>query len=255
MQYNNKYPIMNKNLSIILLTLSLFALWFYIFFPRNQVVPIATPIVKIVSSPSPLVVEKRKTRIQLDVPFIAQAPTGMWSDPRLQDGCEEAVSYMAYLWATKSSFSKNFKEQEAKLLEISDWEESEYGSYHDTNTFDTTNRILKGYFKYNNVEVVVDITIDDIKNELSNGNLIIVPTDGRKLKNPYFSNGGPERHNLVIKGYDDESFEFITNDNGTRRGEGYKYKQQLLYDAIGDYPTGDHLPLTNREKTMIIVRK
>ena len=94
---------------------------------------------------------------------------------------------------------------------------------------------------------------EDIKKALSENRLVIVPTDGQKLKNPNFTQPGPPRHMLVIVGYDDTTREFITNDPGTRKGEGYRYSQDVLYEAILDYPTGKHLPVTSSDKVMLTV--
>ena len=58
---------------------------------------------------------------------------------------------------------------------------------------------------------------------------------------------------LVVTGYDAEKKEFITNDPGTRKGAGYRYPEQVLFDAIREYPTGKHVPITINRKAMIIV--
>lgn len=206
-------------------------------------------------SPKPSPISFLKSKVLLEVPFVAQAPTGNWDDPRQQDGCEEAAAWMAVLWATGGDVPKTFAKQEAKILEIADWEEKEYGSYHDTAAEDTVERIYKAYFGYEKVRVVDSIDVVNIKQELSAGNLVQVPADGRILANPNYTAPGPERHNLVIIGYDDATREFITNDNGTRRGKGYRYKYEVMLAAIRDYPTGDHLPIMGVKKAMIIISK
>lgn len=201
--------------------------------------------------------EETKTSdyVLLDVTFIAQAPTGNWSDARQQDGCEEAAVFMAVLWARGEKAPIDPKEKEKKLVEISDYELSKYGSFSDTSIADTVERIFKDYFKFDNAEAQYDIIIEDIKKELSDGNLVIVPVNGQKLGNPYYTGNGPERHNLIIRGYDNKKGEFITNDNGTRRGETYRYKEKVLFNAIRDYPTGNHLPIIENRTAMIVVKK
>lgn len=190
-----------------------------------------------------------------DVPFVAQAPTGKWDDPRQQDGCEEAASFMAMLWVRGEKPPQKAMDVERELLAISSWEEEQFGDYRDTSASDTVERIFNGYFKYDKVKVVYDIAAEDIIGELESGNLVIVPADGRKLGNPYFTPPGPERHMFVIRGYDPKTDEFITNDNGTRRGEGYRYKASILISAVRDYPTGDRLPIAETKKAMIVVSK
>ncbi len=199
--------------------------------------------------------EPLKQKVLLDVPFVAQAPTGKWSDTRQQEGCEEAASYMAYLWVKGLEPSTDLTIQESALIEISDWEEKTYGSYHDTSTNDTVERILKGYFSLDSVSVDRNVTIESIKQKLSAGHLVLVPADGRALHNPYFTNGGPDRHFLAIIGYDNTRGEFITNDNGTRHGRGYRYKEDVMLSAIRDYPTGNNNPILKNEKVMIVVSK
>jgi hypothetical protein len=222
----------------------------------SQVVTTTPPQMNLSPKPSPSgtpVIER--SNVLIDVPFVAQAPTGNWKDPRQQDGCEEAAAYMAVLWAKGEKASSSLSELEKKIIEVSDWEEQQYGSYHDTSAKDTIERIYKGYFQYNNIEVRDNVSIQSIKEALSQGKVVQVPADGQKLNNPNFTAPGPERHNLLIIGYDDISKQFITNDNGTRQGKSYKYSYDVLLNAIRDYPTGDHLPIKENKKVMIVVSK
>jgi hypothetical protein len=129
-----------------------------------------------------------------------------------------------------------------------------YEEFRDTSTVDTAERIIKGYFGYKDFEVKEITTAEDIIAELKQGYAIIVPMNGQKLKNPFYTLPGPERHMLVICGYDFTTKEFITNDNGTRRGEKYQYSEDMFYEAIRDYPTGFHKPIAQLIKRMIIVR-
>lgn len=192
----------------------------------------------------------------LPVPFTSQAPFAQWSDSRQQDGCEEAGATMAMAWAQdKKTLSK--EDAKKSILAISDFELKNYGEYRDVSLEDLRKWVFVDYFKYDEkkVRVVKNITIADIKKELTKGNLVLVPTDGRALKNPYFTAPGPERHVLVVKGYDKNKKEFITNDAGTKRGENYRYKEAVLFKAIRAYPTGYHLPIKKIEKKMLVVEK
>ncbi|MBU1911108.1 hypothetical protein KKG16_01695, partial [Patescibacteria group bacterium] len=90
-----------------------------------------------------------------------------------------------------------------------------------------------------------------IKEELIKGNPIIIPAAGRDLDNPYFSGEGPWYHMLVIKGYDKKRF--ITNDPGTRRGEGYKYEYSVLLNAVHDW-TGIKEDIRNGDQIMLVIR-
>jgi hypothetical protein len=70
---------------------------------------------------------------------------------------------------------------------------------------------------------------------LVSGKLVIIPAAGRLLGNPNFSGQGPIYHMLVVRGFDNKTGEFITNDPGTRKGEGYRYKYSVLINAIHDW--------------------
>lgn len=186
-----------------------------------------------------------------NVPFAAQAPFGEWSDPRQQDGCEEAASLMAVSWARGETITP--AHAKAEILAISAYEQATYGTYHDSSAADTLSHIIKGYFGYENARLETDITKRALIDELYAGNVVIVPTDGRALQNPNFTNGGPDRHMLVVIGYDPTEGVFITNDNGTRQGAGWRYDEDLFFGAIRDYATGEHEPIVGRSKVMIVV--
>lgn len=192
-----------------------------------------------------------KKFINLPIPFASQAPTGNWKDPRQQDSCEEASVLMVIKWIKGESLSK--EEAEVKLIAISEWEKREYGNFHDTSAKDTLERIIIGYFKYENAHLKNNASLENIKEELAAGNAVIAPMDGQKLNNPYYTAPGPERHMLVIRGYDADKKEFITNDPGTRRGEGYRYNEDHFFSSIRDYPTGYHEPIETVEKNIIII--
>lgn len=190
--------------------------------------------------------------VLLNIPFASQAPFGNWDDPRQQDACEEASSLMVAHWLSGDVLTRENAERE--ILAIADYEEKKYGSFHDTSAADTIERIIKKYFDYDNVELRENVSLDDIKQELFKGNALIIPMDGQKLKNPYYTAPGPERHMLVVRGYDVSKKEFITNDPGTKKGEKYRYDENLFYGAMRDYPTGDHAPIMEIKKDMIVIK-
>ena len=194
---------------------------------------------------------KATTTILLNVPFTSQAPFGEWKDPRQQDGCEETSMLMAVAWARGEKLTKESAKKE--ILAIAEFEKTTYGSFVDTNVDDTVKRIAQGYFKFDNARAVENITLVDIKKEIENGHVVLVPCNGRKLGNPNYTAPGPERHMLLLKGYDPLKKEFITNDAGTRKGESYHYNEDVVFKAIVNYPTGDHVPITKEEKAMIVV--
>lgn len=145
------------------------------------------------------------------------------------------------------------QEAEQEIIAISDYEQEHYGDFRETSIQDTAERILRGYFKFNNFEVRRGIGAADIKSELFKGNAVIVAVNGQKLFNPFYTPPGPRDHMVVIKGYDGATEEFITNDPGTRRGENFRYHELILQNALQDYPTGNHGPITQEIGAMISV--
>ena len=191
-------------------------------------------------------------RILLDVPFTVQAPFGGWADERQDYGCEEASILMAMRWVRGETLSPAQAEQE--IIAISEFEKENYGDFHDTSAQDTL-KVMKAYFNYENAFVKFDIGAEDIKAELAEGNAVIVPIDGTKVGNPYYTPPGPPKHKIVIRGYDDATQEFITNDPGTKRGEEYRYGYDVLEGALLDYPTGINEPITEIKTAMIVIKK
>jgi hypothetical protein len=197
--------------------------------------------------------EVTETMVFNQVPFAAQAPFAQWDDDVYQDGCEEAASLMAVYWARSKTLTKI--EASRKILDMANYQDKNYGDYIDTSSDDTLNRIIKGYFGYEKAKVMKNFGISDIRHQLDLGNIIIVPTNGQKLDNPNYKAPGPEKHNLVIVGYDPGTDEFITNDPGTKNGEGYRYLYGVLYRAIYNYDTSNTIEVGLGEKAMIVVWK
>ncbi len=195
--------------------------------------------------------EEIRKSVKQSVPFIVQAPHAQWDDPLYQDACEEASILMAHAWeAGTGNISKNDAEEEFEKM--FDMEKTLFGEdVVDTSIADTA-RLYETYFG-RSVEVREHVTMEDIYDILNKNNIIIAPTNGKALGNPNFSNDGPDRHMLVIVGYDRKNEEFITNDPGTRLGRGYKYKDSTLYNAIRDYTTGHKETIEGADKTIIVV--
>jgi hypothetical protein len=216
---------------------------------RRQAIRTPTKIPTPTKTPTP---KPLLSSVLQTVPFAAQAPFGGWSDPRQQDGCEEASVLMAMHWVKGTTFTQQAALDEILLL--SSFGEINFGTFHDTSTEDTL-RFFHEYYHYDKVQLVREATVTNIIQALRNGSVVIVPTNGRLLKNPNFTAPGPEHHMLVIIGFDDKTKVFITNDPGTRQGKNYKYSYSTLYNSIADYPTGNHLSRTGITKPMIIVSK
>ncbi len=157
---------------------------------------------------------------------------------------------MAWYWVQHQSIIK--EEAKKEIMAISDFEDKIYGHAPDRSAADTA-RLMKEYTGYQSVWVRLNIGAKDIEEELLKDNLVIVPINGRILKNPFYTAPGPEHHMVVVIGYDAQKDEFITNDIGTCHGAKYRYAASRLESSLQDYPTGDHLPAAPGATAMIVV--
>ncbi|MFH1683517.1 MAG: C39 family peptidase [Candidatus Margulisiibacteriota bacterium] len=185
----------------------------------------------------------------LPVPFLCQAPYANWSQP-WQEGCEEAAIIMALHYTKGEPLSKASGNQE--ILDLVDFQVKKYGGHYDL-TAEQAARLIKDYYNFEKVSVRYDITIQDIKDELAKGNPVIAPMAGRLLNNPYYTPPGPAYHYMLFKGYDDRTGEFITNDMGTRRGNNYRYKYNVAFNAIHDW-TGSKKTINQGRKAMVVIK-
>lgn len=160
--------------------------------------------------------------------FLVQAPGSNW-DALHEDACEEASLIMVYHYYNKTKVDSDLQGENEiqKLIEC----ETRNG-YGLSITLNELNRIAKDYYQMNTGRII-EAKKDVIIAELNKGKPIIAPAAGKLLANPNFRNGGPNYHMLVVKGYDKNGF--ITNDPGTRKGEGFRYAYQNLLEAIHDW--------------------
>jgi hypothetical protein len=182
-------------------------------------------------------------QVKLGVPFLAQAPFGIW-DPLHEDACEEASLIMAKYFFDKN---KNLTPTAGDVEIIKMVRYEEQNGYGLSITMEQLAEIIRDYYGIRNYRIEKNITAEDIKKELAEGRPVIVPAAGKILPNPNFRNGGPLYHMLVVIGYDKNGF--ITNDPGTRKGEGFRYTFNALYNAIHDWNGGDVL---NGQKTYLV---
>lgn len=169
-------------------------------------------------------------KVNLSVPFTSQAPFAEWDDLH-NEACEEAVLIIARYWLDDKKLTNDISEQE--ILDSVDWQEKTFGGHYDLNVSNTV-RMGREYFNIQKIYFTSVNSIEDIKYQLSKGNLVITPTAGRLLNNPYYRSPGPAYHMLVVKGYNEK--QIITNDPGTKRGADFKYSYDNFFQAIHDWP-------------------
>lgn len=160
------------------------------------------------------------------VPFVTQAPYGVWTDP-WASLAEEASAYMAYLWANQMELQSREVNGQA-LLAARDWELSNLGTYKDTDLSQTF-RLLTEYYRLS-TELSYDLSLETMRAQLDQDKILIVPV--QNLENPHYGEPGPVFHMLVIYGYEGDSF--LTNDPGTIRGEAYSYDVQKILENVQD---------------------
>lgn len=229
---------------------------------NRQEISISSSIAIPIEIPKPTEVPIRS--VDWEVPYSVQAPSGQWGDKRFQDACEEVSVIMAvaamklpitnYQFQIKNGvLDKTFVEEE--VVKMVEYQEKYLGSAVDTSAQDTAEILVKGYFDYQNVEVKPVESPEDIVKELVQGNIVVTPMNGQIINNPYYKQPGPERHMILVKGYDSLKKEFITNDPGMRVGAGYRYPEKVYFNGIRDYPSGDHEPILEVRKVMIVVSR
>lgn len=198
----------------------------------------------------PVSEEKIPNKILIPVPFTSQAPFKKW-DALHEEACEEASIIMLRYFFSKEKLTPEIAEREIQALVK--FQNKKLGDYKDTTAAQTADLFLDFYGELPNgkkLKVVYDFDKTALKKYLACGNPIIIPAAGRELGNPNFTAPGPLYHNLVLVGYDGDMI--ITNDPGTRKGEGYKYNIDILYNSIHDF-TGKPEDIKKGRKAMIFV--
>ncbi|OGE80783.1 MAG: hypothetical protein A3E98_03505 [Candidatus Doudnabacteria bacterium RIFCSPHIGHO2_12_FULL_48_11] len=191
-------------------------------------------------------IEQLPDEVNLAVPFTSQAPHKIW-DEEHNEFCEEASVLMAAHYI-QGLLIANADYAEEQLQKIKNWEIITLGFHKDT-TAQETSRILTEYFDIENVKLLRDPDLDQIRKFLAEGKLIVTPAAGRLLGNPNFHSPGPLYHMLVIKGYTQDG-KLITNDPGTRKGADYIYDPEVIMNAMHDWNDGD---VYNGQKIVIII--
>jgi len=171
-----------------------------------------------------------KKKLDISVPFTPQAPYAVWDDLH-NEACEEASMIMAVKHFAGEGLDKT--SAESAILALVEWQNN--NGYTQDITADEVVEIMADYFSASAV-TDLNVTVENIIYHLNNGSLVIIPAAGRMLGNPYYKSPGPLYHMLVIRGYNIDRREFITNDPGTRRGEAYAYSFDTLISAIHDWP-------------------
>jgi len=209
---------------------------------------------------TPPEIRETKSSVNLSIPFVSQAPFGKWDDLH-NEACEETALIMAKYWLNNQKLSLAAADQE--ILSSVSWQMDNFGGHYDLSA-ENIIKMAQQYFGFEKIYLTSIKNIDDIKYQLSQDNLVLVPTAGRLLKNPYYQQPGPVYHILVVKGYNDK--EIITNDPGTKHGENFSYSYDNFWSSIHDWPfsLGENedlskdekaIEILNGQKAMIVIEK
>lgn len=213
----------------------------------NNPNPLPTP--KPAPTPSPSSDLPRS--VLLNVPFTPQAPTGNW-DELHGEACEEASAIMAYAYFSgrkDKTLPPTFVEDE--LAKLTQWEKDTFGYYLDITSPETAQLIEENYGL--KTEIISNYSVDNLKQALADGKVIIIATAGQLLGNPNFRAPGPPYHMFPIIGYNETHF--ITNDPGTRKGAKYEYSYDTILNAGGEWSHSDDKVHTNKKYAILVSAK
>jgi len=183
----------------------------------------------------------------LAVPFTSQAPNAVW-DAVHEEACEEASLYMVHAFYEGVGGGKIAAvKAEQRIQEMVAFEIKTFGFFEDT-TAEQTAQIARDLYGYEKTEILVDPSVEDLKWHVAAGRPVIIPAAGRLLGNPFYKAPGPLYHMLVLRGF--TKTKFITNDPGTRRGEGFQYEIKTIMEAMHDWNSGD--VLSGRKAALVV---
>lgn len=171
--------------------------------------------------------------VNLDVPYTSQAPERNWADP-WQNACEEAAVLMIDAYVRGYGLSPLSAKDE--IIRMVKWQE-ERNWFTSINAADVQKFFVEylGYKK--TVRVIENPTVEYIKQLLNEGKPVLALAHGKTLGNKYYSNGGPDYHAFVIRGYTKDKF--ITNDPGVNRGANFLFPIENVMKSLRDWNGGD----------------
>ncbi len=173
-------------------------------------------------------VKDKMASFSLKVPFTTQAPTGKWEN---NENCEEASAIMvnAYLTGFTGDQLTASSTQESISILVR-WEQDNTG-HTANNGVDEIAQMIEEVFQLKTAQLE-DFTADDLKNELVQNHVLILPINMNLLGNPEYPKD-QKYHVLVIRGYTPAGF--LVNDPGLSSGRNNLYSFDTLANATSDW--------------------
>ncbi len=186
---------------------------------------------------SPLLgVQAKLTKVNLDVPYINEAPDDNWTGP-WKNACEEAsMAMIEKYYFGKSTVAVN--EAKVFMTMLFTKQNNIWGSNADSDAKRTA-QLINDYTIYN-AKIIGNPTVEDIKKEIQQKRPIIALHYGFDLNNkdiPFVPlPRGTSYHMTVVVGYDDATKEFIVNDTGDRKlGKNHRYDYGTYINSLHDF--------------------
>lgn len=163
-------------------------------------------------APLPTPAKKIPPSVTLAVPFYMQAPDNKRVLPWTEACSEANIVLAAYYIQDKTLTKDQFKQD---ILTITKVQNKFFGTYIEIPIAELQTTYDRFYPNAGKTKIIENPTIQQIKEELAQGHVIISPSAGKILHNPYYLENPPRFHTLLIRGYDDKYF--YTNDVGISR--------------------------------------
>ncbi len=185
--------------------------------------------------------------VTLGVPFYMQAPDNKRVLP-WTEACSEANLVLAAYYIQNKTLTKDqFKKDILAMTKIQD---KFFDTYIEIPMVELKKLYDRFYPKAGTSKIIDKPTIEQIKEELAQWNIVIVPSAGKKLNNPYYLEYAPRFHTILLRWYDDKYF--YANDVGISRGENFPYLQEVIMEANHDLVDGD---ITQWAKRILVISK
>ncbi len=186
--------------------------------------------------------------VYIHAPSYSQAPHGNRSLPWSMLCSEANLVLAAYAIKGKELTQEQFIEDMFEMIPL---QEENFGTY-----FSIPMRDLKSVYDtmYPDVGrswIMHEPSLEDLKWELAQWNIVIAPTAGRLLNNPFFINGWPRFHTILIVWYDEKYF--YVNEVGMSNGRNFRYTHETVMHAMHDFVLeGD---ITQWDKLVMVVAR